>query len=385
MSVKQRNIQTIALTTGGTVTISQGTLTNPMLTVPTFDDIATEYMVTGTQSLASNFVIAMATPADGIVIEFYWRARATIGAFGVTILGKLIPADYVLSDFNVKFVSTGGSFEVVAFNLDLTKTAQLPGNRLTNASVGTTQLTDKTVTYAKVQDVTAYSVPVRAFGTDGVLASLAMAANSIIARVAGNIVNLAVTTNGHVLKQTGGALGFSAFNFNELAGTLAKAQIPDKEISLAKMASTGMLSSQTVNTGTTAVTTEEVLFIYTIPAGLIANTGEGVNILVAGTTAANGHTKTIKVKVGGNIYATNSVTTAPNGKNWFAQIRVLRAGAAAAVGQGSLVVDNAHEGVTIDSTGLTWANALNVEVTGQNGTATINDIVVSFVSVTLIR
>jgi len=79
------------------------------------------------------------------------------------------------------------------------------------------------------------------------------------------------------------------------------------------------------------------------------------------------------------------VTTAPSGNNWFAQVKVLRGGATAAIGEGSLVVDNAHEGIQLNATGLTWANALDVEVTGQNGTATINDIVVSFVSVQLLR
>jgi hypothetical protein len=263
----------------------------------------------------------------------------------------------------MKLIANGGLFSLLELNLDFLKGSQLPADRLVNASVNTAQMTDKAITYAKIQDVAAHSVPVRASGTSGVLANLAMAANSIIARVAGDIVNLAAATNGHVLKMTAGALGFAQLNFSELAGTIANAQIPDREVALAKMNSTGMLASLTSDVGTTAVTSEEVLFSYTIPAGLIANNGEGVCVTVAGTTAANAHTKTIKVKIGGNVYAVNSVTTAPNDKNWFAQVKVLRGGATAAIGEGSLVVDSAYEGVELNATGLTWANALDVEVT----------------------
>jgi hypothetical protein len=383
MSFKQSHITQIALTTGGTTTLPNGSVPTPPLFANI--DTCTKYLIGGTETLTSNFIVAMTSPADNTLIEIYWRARCTPGAFTVTILGQVIPADLLDKDFTMKLIANGGSFSLLELNLDLTKGSQLPADRLVNASVNTAQMTDKAITYAKIQDVAAHSVPVRASGTSGVLANLAMAANSIIARVAGDIVNLAAATNGHVLKMTAGALGFAQLNFNELAGTIANAQIPDREVALAKMNSTGMLASLTSDVGTTAVTSEEVLFSYTIPAGLIANNGEGISIVVAGTTAANAHTKTIKVKIGGNVYAVNSVTTAPNDKNWFAQVKVLRGGATAAIGEGSLVVDNAHEGVELNATGLTWANALDVEVTGQNGTATINDIVASLVSVQLLR
>ena len=386
MSLKANNVYLVALTTGGTITLDNGDVTLMGFTTDgLIEKTCTKYLIGGTETLTSNFIVAMTSPADNTLIEIYWRARATPGAFIVTILGQVIPADLLDKDFTMKFIANGGSFSLLETNLDLTKGSQLPANRLVNASVNTAQMTDKAITYAKIQDVGAYSVPVRASGTSGVLANLAMAANSIIARVAGDIVNLAAATNGHVLKMTAGALGFAQLNFSELAGTIANSQIPDREVALAKMNSTGMLASLTSDVGTTAVTSEEVLFSYTIPAGLIANNGEGVCVTVAGTTAANAHTKTIKVKIGGNVYAVNSVTTAPNNKNWFAQVKVLRGGATAAIGEGSLVVDNAHEGVELNATGLTWANALDVEVTGQNGTATINDIVVSLVSVQLLR
>ena len=385
MSAKQLNIQTIALTTGGTVSISNGVPANPMLSVPSFDSIATEYRITGTQTLASNFIVAMTSPAENTRVRFSWVADATPGAFSVQILGKTIPADYLDKAFSITLSYSGVAWITEEFNLDLIQLGVLPGDRIASASIATSQLTDKAVNYAKFQDVTAYSMLVRDAGTAGVLSSVAVAAQSIIGRVAAGFVAITASVNGTALKMTGGNIGFAQVDFNELAGTIAKPQIPDREVTLAKLDSTGLLAFQTSDTGTTAVTSEEVLFTYTIPAGLIANTGEGVRIKASGTTAANGHTKTIRIKVGGNTYALNGVTTAPSGENWFAQVEVYRAGATAAVGEGSLVVNDANEGVTIDSTGITWANTNDVQVTGQNGTATVNDIVVKTVSVTLIR
>ena len=385
MSAKQLNIQTIALTTGGTVSISNGVPANPMLSVPSFDSIATEYRITGTQTLASNFIVAMTSPAENTRVRFSWVADATPGAFSVQILGKTIPADYLDKAFSITLSYSGVAWITEEFNLDLIQLGVLPGDRIASASIATSQLTNKAVNYAKFQDVTAYSMLVRDAGTAGVLSSVAVAAQSIIGRVAAGFVAITASVNGTVLKMTGGNIGFAQVDFNELAGTIAKPQIPDREVTLAKLDSTGLLAFKTSDTGTTAVTSEEVLFTYTIPAGLIANTGEGVRIKASGTTAANGHTKTIRIKVGGNTYALNGVTTAPSGENWFAQVEVYRAGATAAVGEGSLVVNDADEGVTIDSTGITWANINDVQVTGQNGTATVNDIVVKTVSVTLIR
>jgi hypothetical protein len=383
MSFKKSNVQYIALTTGSTVILGNGSIPIP----PAFGsiDTCTEYAIVGTQTLAANFIVTMPSPADNAVVDIYWRARATHGAFTVTILGETIPSDMLLRDFTIKFIALGGSFSVLETNLDLTKGGQFPADRLVNASVGTAQMTDASVTYAKMQNVGGDSMLFRNSASAGVLSELAVAAQSVIGRIAGRIVNITASVNGHVLKMTGGNIGFSQLNFNELAGTLANAQVPDREIALAKMNSTGLLASQVSDTGTTAVTSEEVLFSYTIPAGLIANTGEGVRIKASGTTAANGHTKTIRIKVGGNTYAINGVTTSPSGENWFAQVEVYRAGATAAVGEGSLVVNDANEGVTIDSTGITWANTNDVQVTGQNGTAAVNDIVVKTVSVTLIR
>lgn len=386
MSTKQLNIQTIALTTGGTVNITSGVPANPMLSVPSLDSICTEYRITGTQALAANFIIAMTgTPAQNTRIRFVWLADATPGAFSVQILGKTIPADYLDKTFSIVMTYVGVAWTVEEFNLDLSQTGQLPGDRLVSASVATSQLTDKAVSYAKFQDVGAYSVPVRNAGTSGVLSELAVAAQSVIGRVAAGLMNITASVNGTVLKMTGGNIGFAQLDFNELAGTIANAQIPDREIALAKMDSTGLLHADYTDAATTAVTTEEVLYTYTLPAGIIANDGEGVEITASGIYAGNANDKTVRIKLGGETYATNSVTTSPNGVEWYATVQILRTGAATSRGIPLLLVGTTSEALQkVDGT-PTWANSNAIEVTGQNGTANAGDIVAHSFTVKVLR
>jgi hypothetical protein len=265
------------------------------------------------------------------------------------------------------------------------QTQGIDGQSLVADSVGTAQLSNKAVNFAKFQDVAAYSVPLRAGATSGVLAGLAVTVNSVIGRIAGDIVNIAASTNGHVLKLTGGALGFGQLNFNELAGTLANAQVPDNEIALAKVQSTGLLASAFADVSTTAVTTEETAFSYTLPAGTLAADGKGVKITVAGETAANNHTKTINVKIAGSTVLTNSIITAPNAKKWCAEVTILRSTATTSIAAGDIVFDNAHDGVQTSKPAITWANANTITVTLQNGTLSAGDITSSLVTVGLLK
>jgi hypothetical protein len=380
MSFKVSNIKSILLTTGGTVTLTNGGLTT------NFNDIdtCTEYTITGTQSLASNFIVAMTSPARNTVQRFLWNAACTPGAFSVTILGTAIPAHLLSKKFVLECVYDGSAW-VNTLTADLVQTQGIDGQSLVAASVGTSQLSNKAVDYSKFQDVAAYSVPLRASGTSGVLAGLAVTANSIIGRIAGDIVNITTATNGHVLKLTGGALGFGQLNFNELAGTLANAQVPDNEIALAKVQSTGLLASAYADVLTTAVTTEETAFSYTLPAGTLAADGKALKMVVAGSTAANATTKTIRVKIGSTTILTNTVVTAPNDDKWYAELTIVRASATASVVAGDIVFDNSHDGVQVSKPAVTWANANTITVTLQNGTANAGDITMSLVAIELLK
>jgi hypothetical protein len=171
----------------------------------------------------------------------------------------------------------------------------------------------------------------------------------------------------------------------KLTGTIAAARISSGSLSSLKLSDIGRLNSQYSDTATTAVTTAETLYTYTLPGGTIATNGEGISVVAYGTFAANANTKSIVAKFGTNTYASNAITTAPNGTDFKMEFQVLRTGAAGAVGFGEAVVEAVNQGIIVSKGGITWANDTAVTIIGTNGTAAANDIVLSMVIVEQVR
>jgi len=396
MSFKVSNIKSILLTTGGTVSIPNGGVTTNFYNI----DSCTEYSIVGTQSLIANFIVAMTgTPAENTLLKFHWTAAATPGAFSVSILGSTIPAYLLSKRFTVVSHYKGAAWTNTIVP-DLNQSQGIDGDCLVDGTVSTakigslavtdTRLASNSVIAAKIASNAVEEAKINALAvTEGKIAALAVTEGKIgaLAVTEAKIGALAVTeAKIGALAVTAAKIGAGAVEEAKIASlAVTSGKIGAKAVTLDKLDSVGFLASKYTDTGTTAVTSEETLFTYTLTGGTIDADGDGIEIIVAGTTGANAHTKTIRVKFAGNTYSTNSVTTAPNGLDWFAQIRILRAGATAAVGKGSLVVSTNHEGIAISKAGVTWANNNDVLVTGQNGTANINDIVVSLVTVNLIR
>jgi hypothetical protein len=74
-----------------------------------------------------------------------------------------------------------------------------------------------------------------------------------------------------------------------------------------------------------ADTSEDTLQSFTIPASAVA-VGKTIRITAAGTCAANGNTKTMKVYYGASLVATPAAAT--NNKNWWLQLTVTLTAAA---------------------------------------------------------
>jgi hypothetical protein len=143
----------------------------------------------------------------------------------------------------------------------------------------------------------------------------------------------------------------------------------------------GNLSIDNTTAGTTAVVTEEVLLTYTLPANALTQDGRGVRIRAWGTTAANANLKTIKLKFGAtNVLDTGAV--ASNGETWYFEADVYRTGAATqdAIGKPFFYVA-AINGGQITNPAETLSAGFAIAVSGQNGTATVNDIVAEGLSV----
>lgn len=136
----------------------------------------------------------------------------------------------------------------------------------------------------------------------------------------------------------------------------------------------GALNKGTGSGATTAVVTEEDLLTYTLPANTLSATGKGVRIRVAGTTAANTNTKTVRLYFGATVIFSNDITTAPNNRSWNFEALVLRNAATTqeAIATGSVAATlqtTTYQGTSADPTA-----AIEIKVTGQNGIATAGDI-----------
>jgi hypothetical protein len=132
---------------------------------------------------------------------------------------------------------------------------------------------------------------------------------------------------------------------------------------------------------TTAVTTQEDLKTYTIPASTL-KVGQKLRLRAFGTTAANANTKTIRLWFGGNSIAdhtgawnaipwvmTAEIEITAANTQWFSSMCVPSANSPTSR-QGSLaVVDTA---------------AIIVKATGQNGTASAGDITCNGFEVTIV-
>lgn len=136
----------------------------------------------------------------------------------------------------------------------------------------------------------------------------------------------------------------------------------------------GVLTVNTTQAGTTAVTTEEDLWTYSLPANTLSANGKAVRITAFGTTAANANNKTIKLYFGSTVVATSG-TSGYNGIAWTLTVPVIRTGAATQLGMGGVAVVGGSLGNSWSAPAETLSGAITIKVTGQNGTASANDIV----------
>lgn len=137
----------------------------------------------------------------------------------------------------------------------------------------------------------------------------------------------------------------------------------------------GKLNVNNGTQGTTAVTTEETLHSYSLPANSLTQDGRGVRIKAWGTTAANANNKTVKLKFGATaVLDTGAV--ASNNETWHFVAEVFRTGAAT---QDAVSFVSHYNGTVIQAQitnpAETLSGAVTIAVTGQNGTASANDIV----------
>lgn len=149
----------------------------------------------------------------------------------------------------------------------------------------------------------------------------------------------------------------------------------------------GILSTSLTAVGTGADVTEDTLHTYSMPAGTLGTNGNGVRVTCWGSTGANGNNKTMKLYFGASSISTGAI--AANAQTWFLKLLVLRTGAATQIVQGEGVSGTASVtpvAVYNNSAGTdNLAAAVTIKCTGQNGTASANDIIATGMLVESIR
>lgn len=127
--------------------------------------------------------------------------------------------------------------------------------------------------------------------------------------------------------------------------------------------------------GTDANTTEKDLATFDLPANLFFTDNAGVWVEAFGTTAADANTKTMKLYFNGTVLASSaSLVTAPNAVGWNVRASIFRRSSG---NQSSRVTWEGAGHTPFTATALHTATdtaAITVKLTGQNGTATANQI-----------
>jgi polygalacturonase len=131
------------------------------------------------------------------------------------------------------------------------------------------------------------------------------------------------------------------------------------------------VSRNTGSAASTAVTTQEDLMTYTIPANVL-KPGQTVRLTAWGVTAANGNTKTARLWFGGNSVIDHS--GAWNNVPWRLQADIYITGSNtqeySTLGWPSANTQSVRQGTLT----VTDTSAIIVKATGQNGTASAGDI-----------
>jgi len=145
----------------------------------------------------------------------------------------------------------------------------------------------------------------------------------------------------------------------------------------------GLLNAQTGSTGTPANTTETTLQQYTMPANTLTTAGQSIRVTCWGTTASNGNNKTMKLYFGASVISTGVLTL--NNKSWRLVVTVMRTGAATQAVLGSGVGDATNVATYTNAGTDNLAAGVLIKCTGENGTASANDIVATGMITELIK
>lgn len=136
----------------------------------------------------------------------------------------------------------------------------------------------------------------------------------------------------------------------------------------------GTLYTKTTQTNTAANTTETTLDTVSISANSFNANKNGFHIHMAGVFAGNTNTKTLRIKFNGVTVITNDKTPSPNGVSWVVNLYVAYSGTNQQVISATMQVDCVNQSPVVTTANADTTTGLAVLATGQNGSASNNDI-----------
>jgi hypothetical protein len=144
----------------------------------------------------------------------------------------------------------------------------------------------------------------------------------------------------------------------------------------------GVLDTQEAAVGTDANTTEKTLWTKTILGSTLGTTGDELELVFYADTNANANIKTLRIKFGATTVST--LAAAMNATVISTRVRVVRISSTSqhvAVDQLYSVFPGGIEAypAPVVTTSETLANDITFSITGQNGTASANDIEIRLV------
>ena len=374
------------------------------LNVDIEETIAT-YKIETIVTLSGNVTIqhtGSVTDENGSIFVLYWEPTVTTAGFNVTVMGKVLTdkettSNGVITAYFDEIDNAWTTFYLADKAADLINSSDIENGTVQLSdlvdfaqyalAVRTTAGSGSMETITSSADITAF-LQAANYSTMRTLMGLAALATKAQADLTTDVTGILPVANGGTASGTasgartnlglGTLATLSTITASELsAASIATAAIIDDNITLEKLASTGQLSSKTASTGTPASTTETSLYSTTVAANTIGSDGDTIEFTAWGQFAANNNNKTLRMKINGITIASNSTQVNPNNLSFMIRYTGIRTGSAAQNGIVEIIFEDlATETVIVNET-EDFTTSMIYEITGENGTAVLNDIVLN--------
>lgn len=141
----------------------------------------------------------------------------------------------------------------------------------------------------------------------------------------------------------------------------------------------GVLARFLTSVGTINNTSETDLWSYSVLGNTLAVDGATLRVHASGRFAANGNTKTLRLKWGSTVICTHPLIPTPNAVSWVLDATIIRTAANTQRCSSFLMIGSTHDKADNQSVSLTDTANQTLSITGQNGTASSNDIIMDYV------